>query len=93
MPQRVARGVAGAFEEVDAAHELAPADDLADEPLDRVERRPARPPFRLGPAADLERVEQPEVHVGRDDRVVQIAVRGEHRVLIGAEIGKVKVRK
>jgi hypothetical protein len=59
VAERVAGGIVRAFEEVDAAHEFPPADDLADEALDRVERRAALAPLGLGPAADLERVEKP----------------------------------
>jgi len=53
LVELVAAGVVGAFEEIDAAHVFPPADDLADEALDGIERGAALFPGGLGPAADL----------------------------------------
>ncbi len=42
MPQHVARGIVRPFQEIDAAHVFAPADDLADESFRRIQADLAR---------------------------------------------------
>ena len=70
---------------VEAAHIFAPADDLADEAFDAVERRAALAIGLFGTAAQIERVEQAEVDAGRKHRMEQVVLARYHRVLIGAE--------
>ena len=70
---------------VEAADIFAPADDLADEALDAVERRAPLAIGFLRAAAQLERVEQAEIDAGREHRMEQIVLARDHRVLIGAE--------
>ena len=73
---------------VDAAHVLAPADDLPDEALHRVQRRAAGAVLGLGAAADVERIDEAEVHRRRDDRVPHPGLAGDHGVLVVAEAGQ-----
>ena len=70
---------------VEPAHIFAPADDLADEALDRIQWRAPLAVFGLGGLAQFERVEQTDVQTGREHRVIEIVRPVDHRVLIGAE--------
>ena len=86
MAQRVSRGVIGAFAEIDATDIFAPADDLADEPVDRVQRSGTFDPGPLGGLADLERSKGACVQMRRKKRMVEEALVGEHRILTVAEL-------
>ena len=70
---------------VETADIFAPADDLADEALDAVERCAPLTIGFLCAAAQLERVEQPQIDACRKHRMEQIVLARDHRVLIGAE--------
>ncbi len=83
--QGVAITVARHVQPVHAAHELAPAEHLADEAFHRVQRRQPLPPRPLGGAAHRQRVEQAEVERGRHQRVEQHRVAGAQEVLPVAE--------
>ena len=78
---------------VEVPHVVAPAHHLAHEALHRGDRRLTREVRRLGPAYDLERVEQAEVHRRRDQRVRHPRVALEHRVLVGTEARQPSVTK
>lgn len=62
--------------------------DLADEPLDAVERCLPGPPGGLGPLDALGGVEQAEVEGGGEEAVAHHRVGGEHGVLVRAEGGE-----
>ena len=81
MVERVALWVVRAFAKVDAPHVFAPADDLADEPFDRVQRRVAFFVSVFGSPTDLNWVEQTHVEIRRDQRVIEEAVVVHHRIL------------
>ena len=50
-----------AFAPVDAAHILTPADDLADEALNCVQRRASGAILKFGAAAEVQRIEQTHI--------------------------------
>lgn len=76
--ERVARRLARHVEPVDAAETLSPARDPADEALRTRERHPARPPFDLGPPADLLRQEELGVEVRRERAVKEPGLARSH---------------
>ena len=86
--QGVAPSVALALVPVQVPHVVAPADHLADEAFHRGQRRRAVAVGLLGPVGDLERVEQAEVHRGRQQRVRHPRIGRQHRVLVRAERGQ-----
>ena len=69
---------------IDPAHELAPADHLADEAFQRVERHFALHRERL--VDDVLRIEQADVEHGRDRRMVDGRVLGADRVFVNAKV-------
>ena len=71
---------------VDATHIFPPADDLANETLDGIERCRALVVGALRRPADLQRIQQPAIDVKRQKRVVEIRVILQHGILRGAEI-------
>ncbi len=83
--QRVEAQVIGAHQGPEAADIFAPADDLADEALDGLDRGGACVKGGLGPRADLGRGEETEIEIGRDQRVRQEGIAGQHRILFGAK--------
>ena len=86
VAEKVAALVARHLEPIDAADILAPADDLADEALRRVERHRAGAPRGLDLAADAERVEQADVQILRDDGMIEEGFARQHRILVVAEL-------
>ena len=86
--QGVAADIVRSFAPIDAAHIFAPADDLADEAFGRVQRRPAGAPGRFDTMTDGKRVEQADIDVGRQQRVIEEGFAGQHGVLVVAEIGE-----
>ena len=78
-------GVIRHLQPVDAAHKLAPAEDLADKPLDSVQRRMAGVPGRLGGANSLRRQQQAGIQIEADMAVIHPGLALDHRILIGAE--------
>ena len=82
MPQNITGGIVRPLKEIDAPHILAPADDLPDEPFGGVDRRVSCGIGVGSGLANLGHVQQPDVKVGRQDRVIQEFILVQHRVLI-----------
>ncbi|WP_425338399.1 hypothetical protein [Thiorhodococcus minor] len=76
---------------VEVPNVLAPAEDLADEALHGVERRPARVEGRNGGVQDLTRVEQLQVERGRELRMVEPGLADPHGVLVVAKTRETQV--
>lgn len=55
MVQRVALSILRPFQKIDAAHEFPPADDLANEPFDRIQGGMAARIRRFGALANFQR--------------------------------------
>ena len=81
----VHRGIVRHLQPVDAAHKFAPAQNLANEALDRVQRRMAGVPGGFGGAHRLAGKQQPGIQIKADMAVIHPRLVRDHRVLIGAE--------
>ena len=86
--EEVAPRIVRHLQPVDAAHEFPPAQDLADEAFDGVQRRATRAILALGAAAGVERIEQTQVDRGRDQSVPHPRIAPDHGVLPVAEVGQ-----
>ena len=86
--QLVLVAVLGHPQPVDPPDVLAPADHLADETLDRVDRRVSRAIGRLGCFDDFHGVQQAKVHRRRQYRVRHLPFTRQHGVFVRAKRGK-----
>ena len=73
---------------VDAAHILAPANHLPDEPLGSLQGHPSLAPAPLGRGHHIARIEQFQIHAGRQPGVVEPGFTGPDGVLIAAKVGQ-----
>ena len=83
--ERVAFEIARHVQPIHTAHVLAPAENLADEALHGSERCPACAVLGLGRSNHRARIQQFEVHCGRQPRMEQPWFVGPHRILVIAE--------
>ena len=83
--ERVALQVAGHLRPVDAAHVLAPAEDLAHEALDAGQGCLARVVGRRGRRHHLARIQQLQVQCRRQVGVVKPRIARPHRILVTAK--------
>ena len=84
--ERVEFDVGWHLRPVDAAHVLTPTEDLADEALHALQRRPARVVRGLGGLHHFARVQQLEVERRRQQRVVEPGLAWPHRILVAPEV-------
>ena len=78
-------GIVRHLQPVDTTHKFAPAQNLANETLDRVQWRMAGVPGGLGGAHRLAGKQQPGIQIKADMAVIHPRLVRDHRVLIGAE--------
>jgi hypothetical protein len=83
----IPRRVVAICKPIDAADELAPAKDLADEAFDRIEWGVTRPQGVDGCTDALSGIEQLEVQGRRQEGVKQPRLVSRHRILVIAEPG------
>ncbi|MDV7403085.1 hypothetical protein RZS08_67295, partial [Arthrospira platensis SPKY1] len=73
---------------VHAAHVLAPAENLANEPLGAGNGYEAIAIRLLRPTHHLERMQQPHVDDRRQGRMQQLVLAGHERIFVRAELGQ-----
>ena len=83
--QGISGGVVRAFSEVDPANEFAPANDLANEPFDGIDRRAACFPFGFGLFTNLDWGKKSDVQIGGQQGMSQGWIVLQHGVLFIAE--------
>jgi hypothetical protein len=85
-PKEVLLRILRHLQPVDAAHIFAPADDLAHETFDRIERRITRLIRRDGCIHALHGTQQLEVECRGEERVIEERLTIPHRILVAPEV-------
>ena len=87
-PQSIARRIIRPSPNINTAYIFPPADGLTDKSFGGIDRHPPRFPFGLNGPAQIKRIEQPDIEIGRQQRMPKQWLPCQHRILIIAEIGE-----
>ncbi len=82
MFQHITLGIFWPFKEIDAPHIFAPANDLTDKPFSSIDRHIPVLPRLFNSLTDLQRPQQPNIQIGRQNRMIQKRMPFQHSILI-----------